>query len=231
LQVDLRTRAETFDNFSIDAQYAEVSGLADPAVQERVNAALRAPVDEWVDFLQERTSVAAEPGVAPAEGTVEPRVRISGPKVISVDHVRVAGDASAFYFGVSGEASSRPVTIDLATGQVLQLADIFPGVNTDDGTATLAERIVAEHPEGICGEGGAPADAEPLSLTPESFTEPYSNGGDPLVQVVFTRDSAEFVIHPSGFGYPNVCDFTASPVPYAELTDLMSPRAVELMTR
>lgn len=227
LRVDVRDRAETFDTFSFQGQYVEVSGLGDPAVERRANTALAVPVDDWVDFVTSATST-SQPAAAPAEASVEARVRISGPKVLSVDYLRIAGDTGV-YFGAGGEGSIRPVTVDLTTGEALELTDVFPGANTGPGAAELADRVRAANPRGLCGDQGG-SGSVPLELTPLSFTDPYSASGDPLAVVVFTPDGAEFVLYASAFGYPTACDLTASAVPYASLTDLMSPAAVELLT-
>ncbi|GAB3458277.1 hypothetical protein GCM10027436_63370 [Actinophytocola sediminis] len=227
IQISTRQRTETFDTFTFDGQYVEVSGLADAALQDRVNAALAAPVDDWVDFVTAATGD-PQPGVDPATASVEARVRISGPNVVSVDYLRIAGDTGV-YFGAGGEGSVHPVAVDLATGRLLTLTDVFPDAATPAGAAAIAERVRTANPNGLCGDQEQ-AGTTPLELAPGSFTDPYSTGGDPLVQLVLTQDTAEFVIYASAFGYATACDLTPSAVPYAELTDLMSQEAVDLLT-
>lgn len=226
LQIDQETRTETTGAFSFAGQYVRVSGLGDPALEQRVNAALVAPVDEWFDFMTDATG--GPPAPSPAEAKVTATVRISGPNVISVDYVRTAGDGG-YYFGASGTGGITAVAIDLATGEPLSLTGVFPGADTADGAAELAARVRDANPRGLCGDQTVDG-VTPLALTPESFTDAYSTSGDPLAAVVLTEDGAEFVIVASEFGYPRACDFSRSPVPYDVLTDLMSPEAVKLLT-
>jgi serine/threonine-protein kinase len=228
LQVDVEARTRTFDTFTFSGQYARVSGLDDAALEQRINEQLAAPVDDWIEFMTNATGDSPA-GTPPAAATVETTVRISGPKAISVDYLRVASDSSGLYFGASGTGSVKSVLLDLSTGEPLTLTDVFPIADQPDGAAELAIRIRAANPWGLCGEDGAIEDAAPLELTPESFTEPYSTSGDPLATVSFTEEGAEFAIMASAFDYPMVCDLQRSFVSYDSLTDLLSPRAEDLL--
>lgn len=224
MRVDVATRSDTYDTFVFLGQYARVSGLGDAALERKINERLTAPLDEWVTVMTASTT-GAPPGTPPAEATVEVKVRIPGPKVLSVEYTQVAGDSTGYYFGAGGTANVVAVTIDLATGEPLGLADVFPGVRTPAGAADIAARIRDANPQGLCGDFSI-SDAQPLELSPESFTAERPT----VVAVVFTPEGAEFRLHPQQFGYPESCDLTASPVPYASLTDLMSRAAVELLT-
>jgi eukaryotic-like serine/threonine-protein kinase len=225
MRVALTDRSETFDTFTFTGKYAQVSGLGDPALEQRINAQLTAPLDEWIDIITTSTAN-GPPGTPPAEATVEATVHIQGPKVLSVEYVQVAGDSSGFFFGAGGTARITAVTIDLATGEPIQPRDVFPSVSTDDGAAALATVIRDANPQGLCGDQDAFTDTQPLVLVPQDFTQ----DGGPLAAVVFTEQGAEFRFHPQGFGYPESCDLAGSPVPYTALTNLMSPEAVRLLT-
>jgi serine/threonine-protein kinase len=227
LRIDFEDRAETFDTFSFQGQYPRVSGLGDPALEQRVNDALAAPVDDWIDLVTDATS-GGEPGTPPATAKVEASIRIAGPKVVSIDYLRLAGDGGN-YFGARGIGSITAVLVDLATGEPLTFTDVFPGATTTEGAASIAAAIRDANPEGLCGPASDYDSVVPLELTPRSFTEEYSTGGDPVVDAVFTDRGVQFVVMASAFGYPQACDQSPLLVPYDALTDLMSPEAVALL--
>lgn len=227
LRIDIDDHAATFDTFSFQGQYVRVSGLGDAALEQRVNEALAAPVDDWISVVTGATS-SGEPDTPPAVAKVEITVRISGPKVVSVDYLRVAADGGN-YLGASGLGSITAVAVDLTTGEPLKLTDVFPGATTIEGAAEIATAVREANPKGLCGAASDYDSATPLELTPESFTEEYSTAGDPLAAVVFTDRGAEFVVMASAFGYPQACDQSPLLVPYDSLTDLMSPEAAALL--
>jgi hypothetical protein len=188
--------------------------------------ALAAPVDDWVDVVTDATS-GGEPGAPPAEAKVEVSIRISGPKVVSIDYLRLADGGD--YFGARGLGSITAVAVDLTTGEPLTLTDVFPGATTIEGAAEIAAAVRAANPEGLCGPASDYDSVTPFELTPQSFTEEYSAAGDPLAAVVFTDQGAQFVVMASAFGYPQACDQSPLLVPYDSLTDLMSPEAAALL--
>jgi serine/threonine-protein kinase len=227
LRIDLEHRAETFDTFSFEGRYPRVSGLGDPALEERVDDALAVPVDDWIDHVTDATS-GGEPGTPPATAKVEASVRIAGPKVVSIDYLRLAADGGN-YFGARGIGSITGVLVDLATGETLTFTDVFPGATTIEGAASIAAAIREANPEGLCGPGSDYDSVVPLELTPRSFTDEYSTGGDPVVDAVFTDRGVQFVVMASAFGYPQACDQSPLLVPYDAVTDLMSPEATALL--
>ncbi|GAA3206294.1 hypothetical protein GCM10010468_21730 [Actinocorallia longicatena] len=126
-------------------EIVRVSGLPDPAVQERVNQALRSPVDEALAFWRaafedERSREVRNNWLTTlAEDRplrMKARIASRGPRIVSVMYdlttpaILQLGAVSSLY---------RSVNVDLATGRLLDQETFFP----TSGVAELSRRVPA----------------------------------------------------------------------------------------
>ncbi|QFU85305.1 serine/threonine-protein kinase [Amycolatopsis sp. YIM 10] len=220
MTADVRNRTENFGTFDFNGQYVAISGLADPAVQERVNQALMAPVDGWIDYVRE---INPDPATDTPHLSTKAEIRRQDDKVLSVKYTR---SIDSVQFGNRGGFSIRGVTVDLKTGEVIDAPKVFADAAAGQaGTTELEERLLARSPGGFCGGGTVHEPMEPRHLT-----EPYTAGdGDPAVQAIFATEAVEFDVYGSAFGGPMACDHQTVVVPYADLADLMAPGTAELL--
>jgi len=221
VQVSLATRSESSVNpdFHVEAQYARVTGMSDPALQERVNAALIRPLDDFTAYVRDGLADPAEDPVITNDVTINRQ----DDRVVSVHYELMAGSRQ---FGNHGGYAEVLVTVDLATGRVVTPADVFTGIAADAGAmGALESRILARSPGGYC-DGADPLDeAEPLD---PSHLGPWDILGVPALQVGFRADGVVFGIDATAVGYPMVCGYREIVVSYDEVTDLMTPLGREL---
>ncbi|AXB46014.1 serine/threonine-protein kinase [Amycolatopsis albispora] len=220
LTADVRTRTENFGTFDFNGQYVAISGLGDPAVQNRVNEALMAPVDDWIEYVRE---INPDPATDTPHLSTQAEIRRQDDKVLSVKYTR---RIDSMQFGNRGGYSVRGVTLDLKTGDVLTTPEVFADAATSQSGATaLEERLLARSPGGFCG---GQTEHEPMG--PHHLTQPYTAGdGDPAVQAVFAADAVEFDVYGSAFGGPMACDHQTVVVPYPDVADLMTAEAAALL--
>ncbi|MBN6035517.1 serine/threonine-protein kinase [Amycolatopsis sp. 195334CR] len=220
MTANVLNRTENFGTYDFNGQYVAIGGLADPAVQERVNQALMAPVDGWIEYVRE---VNPDPATDTPHLSTQAEIRRQDDKVISVKYTRRIDSTQ---FGNRGGFSIRGVTVDLKTGEAIDAPKVFPDAAAGQAGATaLEERLLARSPGGFCG-----GNTEHEPMEPRHLTEPYTAGdGDPAVQAIFAADAVEFDVYGSAFGGPMACDHQTVTVPYTDLTDLMAPEAAQLL--
>jgi protein kinase-like protein len=224
VQASVAQRTESFDTFTFDGQYARVSGLADAAVQDRVNAALMAPLDDWIDKTRGGT-VEPEPSGNLAAAHTEAEIRMPGPKIISV---RYTQSIDSVMFGNRGGYAETVVNVDLTTGRELSVTDVFPDTDTESGMSELAGRIRTAHPDGWCG-GEDTADGAPWQLEPDDLDYTTAAGASG-VQLAFTPDGVELVVYSDAIGYLAACGYGTLAMPYDAVADLMAPDVAALVT-
>ncbi|GGV22807.1 hypothetical protein GCM10010182_51350 [Actinomadura cremea] len=205
-------------------RFVRVSGHSDPAVQQRINTALHAPVDQAVAdyrrFLDEAGGLdnQAVPG-PPRPIEMRSDVVYRGPRLLSVRYlVNVP-----VYAGGGAHITPKAVNIELATGRVLGPEQIFTAAALrDPELAELSRRIPPppEDPAGglDCGyrtltERTALAARNPLTGVSFSLTK----GG---LETMFTPDE-----HCIAFRY-----YKPNSVPYSSVGDLVRPDVVKLAT-
>lgn len=186
---------------------------------------LMAPVDEWVAFAG-RILAGPEPTGEPPAAWVGAEILHQDSGVISVAYNRTLRSVQA---GNRAGHNVLIVSIDLATGEPLDAARALPDAARDRAAAAeLERRILARVPGGSYCPDAVLGDHEPMR--PQHFSEPYTVGENPAVQVAYLRDGVRFTVFTPAFGYAYVCGYQDVLVPYAEVTDLMREEAARAVT-
>ncbi|WP_208025689.1 serine/threonine-protein kinase [Amycolatopsis acidicola] len=221
LAVNLKTRTGTEDNFDVNAQYAEVTGISDPALQQRINAALTAPLDEWISYVREG-ALEREPDGSRAHVGNGVKIDRQDAKVLSV-HYDLTVDSTQF--GVHGGYDTKLLNIDLRTGKVITAGDVFTGIATSQAAISeLEQRILAHAPGGYCSGESGPS----VGLQPDVLQE-YTIGGSPALQIAFTPQGVDFSVFAAAIGYSYACGVPEFVVPYQEVSDLLTPEGRALL--
>ncbi|MCO5971977.1 serine/threonine-protein kinase [Actinoallomurus soli] len=134
-------------------RYVQVSGLKDPAVQAKVNKALRSPVDQTL--AQFKTAFVTSPGdgFSAPTGTLESAatVGLGGPKLLSVTYT--FADSSDANREIPA-SSLVTVVLDLATGRALGVTDLLlPAARTATGARGLGRILDPQGNGGVCAPG------------------------------------------------------------------------------
>ncbi|MGI6876424.1 serine/threonine-protein kinase [Amycolatopsis sp. 3B14] len=234
LSVAIETTAGTDTALPItyDLQYPRVTGHADPAVEERINAALRAPVDERLRSVREQLS---DPDIAAdVRGRGETvGVRTTAVIALRTDRLMSVRFDHALDSDFLSHASWRfpeSVTVDLTTGRVLGPRDVFrDDVLTARGMATLTERLTAHSEHGFCRRVGVSGAGAPASID----TADTPGGGDhvPAADVVFTNAGVDFLVLYYDLGCDTASGQETITIPYAEITDLLRPELPAMLGR
>ncbi|MDQ0381020.1 serine/threonine-protein kinase [Amycolatopsis thermophila] len=215
-----------------DLQYPRVSGHADPAAEQRINAALRAPVDERLDSV--RRALADPEAVARVRSQGETiGVRTTATIMLRTEtllSVRYDHALDSDYLSHSSWRFPEGLNVDLGSGRVLGPADIFRGdVLTASGMAALTERLVTHSARGFChlAEVGGPG---PLASIDSAET---AAGGDhvPVADVVFTPAGMDFLVRYADLGCTEADGQETITLPYQEIEDLLSPSMLTMLGR
>ncbi|WP_410658667.1 protein kinase domain-containing protein [Amycolatopsis sp. lyj-112] len=225
MQVDLLTRTEKLDGYDYNGKYVRISGLKDKAAEERVNKALMAPIDAWLEnFWPDSYLPQKEPDGDVPHMKTEAEILRKDDKLVSVVYKR---SIDSTQFGNRGGFSIRPIVLDLTTGQQVSTAHLFDDV---DGTASrmrmVEDRILEAAKPGDC-LAGARNDVEHLPA--DAMSARYTFDYDSIVQAAPTANGMRFFVYGSALGYPRVCDPTEVTVGYDRLRDLMSPTTENLL--
>ncbi|GAA4239259.1 hypothetical protein GCM10022254_58610 [Actinomadura meridiana] len=221
LQVNTRSLTDPSSGLIVDrAQYVQISGLKDTAVQSRINAALRRPIDQGITDFREhiatqpeefRRSQRALPPSSPLKMKlkVTTRIGLRGPRLVTVAHL-VDNPVNA---GGGNDARMNVVTADLTTGKLLTTKDILrPQALTTSGIARLSPLIPLIKWSGPPGE----------DLCRPTLQNTYRNNFA-RIPVLLTPDGADF-----GFVEGNECTYRGwSHVPYAKIDSFLDPRLVK----
>jgi serine/threonine-protein kinase len=236
-QVALTVRVDTLGGrdtalpITFGLQYPQVSGHADAAVQQRINAALRAPVDRRLQTLREQVADPDTLALIRSRGDVvdlrtTAQVVLQTPALLSVryDHDLVSDTLShpSWRF-------PETVNVDLSTGQVLGPREIFrPGALTAAGMATLTERLIAHSRQGFCRRPQVGDEEGPLV----SIDAAESTGGGehvPAADVAFTGTGVDFLVLYYELGCATAAGQETITVPYDELADLLLPQLLTMV--
>ncbi|TNY34597.1 hypothetical protein EIO00_22905 [Thermomonospora catenispora] len=209
-------------------RYVQISGHTDPAVQERVNAALRAPVERALEAARSvirQNPEMGRPGIQcdGAEISAEAVPGLRTGRLVSVRYELKAGWVCNTDF-VSTWAVTATVALD--SGKALTLEDIFtPQALTQAGLATLWSRVPKPTPgPGEVEECPLPARIAPSDLRPDS-----EGIGDAAVDIGFTAQGMTVTSQPAELD--DFCTFTTMTVPYDRVRDLLQPKFAELLPR
>ncbi|WP_199748232.1 hypothetical protein, partial [Actinomadura sp. WAC 06369] len=201
-------------------RFMQVSGHSDPAVQQRINAALRAPVDQSVAdyrrFLEQAGGLSNQAVPGPPQ-PIEMRsdVVYRGPRLLSVRYLV----SVPVFAGGGRHITPKAVNVELATGRLLGPEQIFTAAALrEPKLAGLSRRFTPPPETPDCGyrtlseRTGFPA-VHPLSGVSFSLTKDR-------VETVFTPDEQCLA-----FGF-----FKTRSVPYTQVEDVIRPEVLDLAT-
>lgn len=228
VEVKTMTGQEPSLPITYDLQYPQVSGHADAAVQQRINAALRAPADQRLQSLRQAV---ADPGMLAEIQRRGDVIRLhSTAKVMlqtqSLLSVRYDHDLDSDMLSHSSWRFPESVNVDLGTGQVLGPREMFrTEALTEKGMATLTNRLIAHSKHGWCRRAGVVVGNEELPLA--SIDAAKSSGGGehvPAADIAFTDAGVDFLVLYYDLGCTTADWQETITVPYGELTDLVQPQ-------
>ncbi|MEU8121912.1 serine/threonine-protein kinase [Spirillospora sp. NPDC049024] len=209
-----------------NAQYPKVTGLKDPALEHRVNAELRGPLDRLIAASKKQAASIDCKGKPVKLGT-ETRLGMRGPRLVSVRYFMLSDNCQQ----ADGSPGGEVVTVDLRTGRRLTAADVFqPSTLTADGVRRL-QGLVRQKPgsterrwEDCSTADGAfkLADFSPQTLPGSTSGEP----DPPALSAFFTPAGFELsYLHGGSDGCGNL-NFAA---PYASVRGLLKPGIAALL--
>ncbi|MFP3963342.1 serine/threonine-protein kinase [Actinomadura fulvescens] len=214
-----------------NASVPTISGLADTALQARINTELRRPMDDFLTF--QRSQYQGLPSASrrfqrqenqSREGRFRTRIGLRGPRYVSV-----AYEMDRPYAAGSGfHRRHTTTTVDLTTGKALNAADLFPPALLSATGRTRFDQV--------------PVPAE--LRTYEAHCRPYSkvlyvsadaNRRDVQAVVgrtLLTRAGAEFVFGADDEEVPSDCQgFAWTKLPWNRLTTLFRPDVIKAAQR
>ncbi|MFC4906127.1 serine/threonine-protein kinase [Actinomadura gamaensis] len=184
--------------WQVNGQVVTVSGHEDPAVDRKLNAALRAPLDQrWADAK----NLLGGPGAY--TGTVRPTILLRGPKLLSVRYdTDVEGQVG------TGWDQARAVTVNLDTGATYtRPIDLFRSASP-----ALSPKVLAHLP----GNRWCPREPVGPGITAKQLTS-----GE--VSVALTPSGVRVAFQGAVLGYSGSCGNRGADVPYGEVADLLKP--------
>ncbi|MFI0483095.1 serine/threonine-protein kinase [Actinomadura sp. 9N215] len=122
-----------------NARFPTVSGLDDPALQRRINAELRGPLDRLIAIA--RSSEAPCQG-KPMKLGLETTLGLRGPRLVSVRYFML----NDWCQQADGSPGGEVVTVDLRTGRRLANTDVFRPTALTDAGVTRIRSLVAQNP-------------------------------------------------------------------------------------
>ncbi|MEV5827555.1 serine/threonine-protein kinase [Spirillospora sp. NPDC052242] len=191
--------------FQVEGQVVRVTGFRDRALQDRVNRAVRAPLDRL--FASNRRGLADLPGSF--TNVVTPTVLLRNDRLLSVWYeTNVQGNVG------TGWNPARAVTVDLTDGTEYRPIDLFRDP-APQGVRPLNELVPAHLPGGvICvPEFG---DRFARDIRAEDLREEQ-------VVVGLTPSGIRVGFHAAVLGYVSACGKKAADIPYAQADDLLKP--------
>ncbi|MEV0665293.1 serine/threonine-protein kinase [Actinomadura luteofluorescens] len=138
-----------------NARYPKVTGLKDPALESRVNAELRGPLDRLVASAK-RLATSVDCKGKPVKLGTETRLGMRGPRLVSVRYFMLSDNCQQ----ADGSPGGEVVNVDLRTGRRLNAADVFkPSTLTAAGVRRLNSLVPQkpapnERPWRDCGPNG-----------------------------------------------------------------------------
>ncbi|MDL4772558.1 serine/threonine-protein kinase [Actinomadura xylanilytica] len=210
---------------AVRAQYAQISGHRDPAVQRRINQELRAPLDWSIDRIRQATARSRAQCSGQSRVSTAVRMGVRGPSLISV----VYKTDNRYCFPADGALPGWAVTLDLKTGRAYTAEDIFkPSTLTSAGLQVLWSRLTSK--EGtFWGPDGCMGDHPPQRSDFLPSSEPTLDGGrqkgPPYATVFLAPDHFEVNWSTEG----SACTSDQLTGPYAKVRDLLEPDFAALL--
>ena len=196
-----------------NAQYVQVSGVRDAALLQRINQALRSPLDATIADMRRGTAQSRQYCTRNAEVNTTARIGVKGPKLISV----VYRTNVQYCAPADGAMPGRAVTVDLTTGRMLGAEDVFkPDTLTPSGLRTLWSRLTSAGrgdmwgPEGCRREGPQREDFFPKSTRLHGWPASTPFLGTDQFEINYSVAGSE-------------CPYDRLTAPYARVRDLLKP--------
>lgn len=208
---------------TVAGKYVRIDGLPDPAAAQRVNQALRSPLDQQLQrYRTARVPSAVAVGKDPRIATgIELGLR--GPGLVAARYVFKSHNAPLTPFDL---VASRAVIVDLTTGRRLRAADILQRqVLTPTGLADLERRINHAAPDGsVCSHD--------QKISPDELSAKTIDNDDKdtrALDLMPTGTGLQFDVMPPVLGYAFACTEIVVTVPYAQISDLVRPDVLTLI--
>ncbi|HVW42122.1 MAG TPA: protein kinase [Amycolatopsis sp.] len=216
-------------------QYPQVSGHADAAAQQRINDALRAPVDER---LRNVRSTVADPDILErvrSDGdTVHMRttatVTLRTPQLLSV---RYDHDLDSSVLSHTSWRFPETVTIDLVGGKALGPHDMFrPEILTADGMAELTRRLTPHTQYGeFCRRPTVGYEDGPRVSIDAAEAVEGTKEHVPGADIAFTPTGADFLVIWYRLGCITAAGQETVTLAYDEMADLLLPQFLTMLGR
>ncbi|HEX2314810.1 MAG TPA: hypothetical protein VHJ17_13800, partial [Thermomonospora sp.] len=211
-----------------DARYARVTGLRDRRIEERVNRALREPLDATIAWILDGTRRLRGQCTRPSRvgSTVRTGTHGGGALVSAV--YRIDGD---YCWQANGVLPSWSMTVDTRDGRKLTATEVFlPSTLTPDGIRVLWSRLTPTEPD-VFADGGC-LDGQ---LPKRSDFFPYRIAGEagpwqqqpPVATPFFGADRFELNWSAGG----SDCVYDRLVAPYGKVRDLLRPEIAALLPR
>jgi serine/threonine-protein kinase len=209
---------------TVAGRYVRIDGIGDPAVAQRVNRDVRAPLDEQLRrYRVARVADAGGIGVKDPAITTGVELGLRGPRLVAARYVFKAHNAPLTPFDLG---TTRAVTIDLTTGRRLRASDILRAeAVTRSGLADLERRIANAAPgRGLC-DGSQKSDQDTLSPRTLDNDDKETR----VLDLMPTGTGIQFDVMPPLLGYLWACAETVITVPYGRISDLVRPEVLALI--
>lgn len=216
---------------SYELQYPQVSGGSDAAVRQRVNDALRAPIDKRLKTVREAV---ADPSTLERirEGGETPAVHSSAQVLLQTPgllSVRYDHDLDSEVLGHTTWRFPEALSVDLATGQVLGPKDMFrPEILTAPGMRTLTQRLTPHTKSGFCTVPTVIGYPE-QQVSMDAAERPGGGEHVPAATFGFTGTGAQFEILWYDLGCASAAGNETVVLPYDELDDLLQPKFLTML--
>ncbi|MFI0353466.1 serine/threonine-protein kinase [Actinomadura sp. 9N407] len=208
-----------------NAQYVQISGHRDPAMQKRINQALRAPLDETIAYLRTSTKEMGAQCTQDAQASTTAKMGLKGPDLISA----VYSVKSRYCAPADGVMPGRAVTVNLKTGRALTADDVFlPGTLSASGVKTLWGRLRSEATESLPGGQDFWGSLGCVHGGPQrSHFYPRKDAelGTAVATAFFTADGFEINWSTGG----STCFYDRLTAPYSKVKDLLKPEIVKML--
>jgi hypothetical protein len=217
------TERYTRPALTFNGRYVRIDGLPDPAIAQRVNQALRAPIEEQLKRYRTARLLPNNPVGKDPRITTGIELGLRGPRLIAARYLFTSHNAPLTPYDL---AASRAVIVDLTTGRRLRAADILRAqVLTRSGLSDLERRI------GHAAPGGALCDGVEKTFPDELRSKTVDNDDKETraLDLMPTGTGVQFDVMPPVLGYAFACSETVVAVPYAQISDLVRPDVLALV--
>lgn len=206
-------------------QYAQVNGLGDQTLADRINRQLKStatePLQKFLDQLAfPDDSEPLDPSIPKTRLlTSRATVGLHGPRVVSVSY---KFDTDGGEFGRFVSWSSTYLAIDLKDGRELGTRELLAErINTPDGARTLEGLLVRNGEDGnLCGTAEGARLFKPTDFLSDKPAEEVAS-------VWPTKQGLTFRLALWKLGYPMSCNGLEITIPYGELDGLLGAALVE----